>query len=61
MRISDNKCSDLVAELARTAVLSEIAGFDGIMIDASLSNIIGELSSSEFNKRIFVFFCNVAQ
>ena len=56
MRISDNKCSDLVAELARTAVLSEIAGFDGVMIDASLSNVIGELSSSEFNKRIFGYF-----
>lgn len=56
IRISDNKCNEIVNDLARTVMLSNIAGFDGIMIDATFDNIMGELSSQEFNKRVFGYF-----
>lgn len=56
IRISDNRCSEMCNDLARTVMLANIAGFDGIVIDASFENVIGELSSFEFNKRIFGYY-----
>lgn len=56
IRISDNKCNEMINDLSQISLLSSIAGFDGIMIDASLENVIGELSSQEFNKRIFGYY-----
>lgn len=56
IRISDNKCSEMTNDLAQSVMLANIAGFDGVMIDASFYNIIGELSSSEFNKRVFGYY-----
>lgn len=60
IRISDNKCNEIVADFAQKVMLSTIAGFDGIMIDASLSNVIGELTSPEFNKRIFGYYSDTS-
>lgn len=60
IRISDNKCNEIVADFAQKAMIASIAGFDGIMIDASLSNVIGELTSSEFNKRIFGYYSDTS-
>lgn len=59
LRISDNKCNEMINDLSQISLLSSIAGFDGIMIDASLENVIGELSSQEFNKRIFGYFSEI--
>lgn len=56
IRISDNKCNEMIADFAKSVMLAEIAGFDGIVLDATLNNVIGELSSQEFNKRIFGYF-----
>lgn len=56
VRASDNKCNDMINDLAQSVILSNIANFDGIMIDASFDNLIGELSSDEFNKRIFGYY-----
>lgn len=58
LRTSDNKCNDLVSDISQTVLYSNICGFDGVMIDASLSNIIGELSSTELNKRVFGYYAN---
>ena len=58
IRISDNKCNELICNISRSVLYSNICGFDGIMIDASLSNIIGELTSPEYNKRNFGYFSN---
>lgn len=58
LRTSDNKCNDLVSDISQTVLYSNICGFDGVMIDASLSNIIGELSSIELNKRVFGYYAN---
>lgn len=57
-RISDNKCNELIGEIVRTSMLATISGFDGVVVDASLSNVIGELSSQEFNNRVFGYFSN---
>lgn len=57
-RISDGKCNELVNEIYTTTMISSISGLDGIMLDASFSNIIGELSSQEFNKRVFGYYSN---
>lgn len=57
-RINDNKCNELVNEFKKIAMLSSISSFDGMVIDASFSNVIGELSSQEFNKRIFGYYSN---
>lgn len=56
IRTSDNKCNDLICDISQTVQYSSICGFDGVVIDASLSNIVGELSSVEFNKRVFGYF-----
>lgn len=56
LRISDNICNEMINDLSQISLLSSIAGFDGIMIDASHENVIGELSSQEFNKRIFGYY-----
>lgn len=56
LRISDNNCNEMINDLSQISLFSSIAGFDGIMIDASLENVIGELSSQEFNKRIFGYY-----
>ena len=58
LRSSDNKCNELVNEILKIAILTKISGLDGIMIDASFSNLIGELSSQEYNKRIFGYYSN---
>ena len=58
-RISDGKCNEMLNDFSRIVILSNIAGFDGILIDASIDNVIGELSSPEYNKRVFGYFSNV--
>jgi len=58
LRISDGKIYDLIDEVTRVAELAEVLGFDGIMIDATMSNIFGELSSKETNNRMFGYFQN---
>ena len=56
LRASDNRCNELINEISKTVLLANISGFDGIMIDASYSNLIGELTSPELNKRFFGYF-----
>lgn len=56
IRASDAKCNEIVADFAQTVMLANIAGFDGIVIDASFCNLIGELSNPLYNKRIFGYF-----
>jgi len=58
IRASDNKCNELVNEILKVMLLVSISNLDGLMIDASLSNLIGELSSQEFNKRVFGYYSN---
>lgn len=58
IRTSDNKCNELVNEFKRIVMLASISNLDGVVIDASFSNLIGELSSQEFNKRIFGYYSN---
>lgn len=58
IRITDNKCNDMINDFSQTVLLSNIAGFDGVMIDCSLDNLIGELTSEEYNKRIFGYYSN---
>lgn len=56
IRASDEKCNEIVNDFARCVMLSSIARFDGIVIDATYDNLIGELSSEVYNKRIFGYF-----
>ena len=56
LRISDGKCNKIIKQICSNIKLSSQLGFDGIMLDATFENIIGELSSQEFNHRIFGYF-----
>lgn len=56
IRASDDKCNQIVQDFARHVMLSNIAGFDGIVIDATINNLIGELSNDAYNKRIFGYY-----
>lgn len=58
LRISDNKCNELINDFYQVNTLSKIANFDGIVIDATYTNIIGELSSDEYNNRVFGYYSN---
>ena len=49
-------CNELVNEFKKIMMMASISGVDGVVIDASFSNLIGELSSQEFNKRIFGYY-----
>lgn len=56
IRASDTKCNEIVTDFAQSAMLGGIAGFDGLMIDATIDNLIGELSNDVYNKRIFGYY-----
>lgn len=51
--ISDSMISSIKEELIKLSCLAETIRADGVMIDATLSNIFGELISLEFNRRRF--------
>ena len=55
-RISDSKLSEIVEQFAEAAKHYLGCGFDGILIDGSMNNILGEMSSGEFNKRKFGYY-----
>ena len=59
VRLSDVKCSVMIDEFAKSAMLAKKSKFDGIFIDGSLFNLIGEFSSKEFNKRKLGYYLNV--
>lgn len=56
IRASDDKCNQIVQDFARHVMLSNIAGFDGVVIDSTINNLIGELSNDAYNKRIFGYY-----
>ncbi len=56
VRLSDRVLNNLVCETAKIAIFSDKVGFDGIVIDASLFAVFGEISSFEMNKRTFGYF-----
>ncbi len=58
IRANDNKCNEIINEILKIMLLAKISKLDGVMIDASYLNLIGELSSQEFNKRIFGYYSN---
>ncbi len=56
VRISDGKCSELADNFGDIAELAERTNFDGVVIDASQYNILGEFCSTEYNRRSFGYF-----
>lgn len=58
-RISDGKCDDLINEFVRLTSFANNAYFDGVLIDGGMDNIVGELSSEEFNNRYFGHYASV--
>lgn len=50
-RMSDGKCNELATSFGEAASLAKNAGFDGVVVDGTLFNILGEFSSKEFNRR----------
>lgn len=57
--IFDSRCKKLASAFAESAKFAEETGFDGIVIDGSLSNLLGEMTSTEFNKRVFGYYSNI--
>lgn len=58
-RASDQKVNDIITGLKQTAKFGREVGFDGVMIDGTLSELLGEFSCREFNKRVFGYFANI--
>lgn len=56
VRISDKICNKIIDEMVKISEFSKKSGFDGIMIDGDLFGFIGEISSSETNRRKFGYF-----
>lgn len=59
IRISDGICKKLVCNFVEQAKHVHRLKFDGLVIDGSLFNILGEFASCEFNKRVFGYYSNV--
>ncbi len=56
LRISDGTLNALVKQTAKIASFADKTGFDGLVVDASLFGVFGEISSFEMNKRCFGYF-----
>ena len=59
-RFSDEKCNRLIDEFASMAKFAQETNFDGLVIDATINEILGEFSSGEFNKRKFGYFSDIS-
>lgn len=55
----DSRCKKLAEKFAIAAKFAYSAGFDGIVIDGSLSNLLGEFTSPELNRRKLGYFSNI--
>ena len=55
-RVSDQKVNDIITSLKQTAKFGREVGFDGVVIDGTLNELLGEFSCREFNKRVFGYF-----
>lgn len=56
MPIFDSKLKKLAKSFYYGAELAKVCHFDGIVIDASLQNLLGEMTSKEFNSRKLGYF-----
>lgn len=56
IRISDSKCNNIINKFIKLTELSISSGYDGIVINGNMFNIVGELTSKEFNRRIFGYY-----
>lgn len=56
MPIFDNKLKQLAKSLSYGAEFARKTNFDGIVLDASLRNLLGEMTSKEFNNRKLGYF-----
>lgn len=56
LRISDGKCNSIIDEFVKKTEASIVCGYDGILINANMFNIVGELLSTEFNRRKFGYY-----
>lgn len=61
MRITDGKCREIIEVYSDIAEFSKKAGFDGIMIDATVSSVFGEMSNQNFNRRVFGYFSDTSE
>lgn len=55
----DSKCNRIAKLFSKMASFANEAEFDGIVIDGTLSNLIGEMTSPEFNRRSFGYFSDI--
>ena len=60
LRISDGDCDYISKEFGKYANFARRANFDGILIDGSLFGLLGEFTSSEFNRRIFGYYSDIS-
>lgn len=58
-RITDSGLRDIIEVTKNLVLFSKITNFDGVLIDASDFNIIGEMVSQRFNKRCFGYYFGV--
>jgi len=58
-RITDSKCNEIIQQIEKLSKFAKDTGFDGVMIDGSLDEVLGEFSSKEFNRRVFGYFADI--
>jgi len=57
--VFDSQCKKIAKKFAKLSKFAQNATFDGIVIDASLNNLLGEMMSDEFNRRKLGYFSSV--
>ncbi len=60
IRITDGKINEIIDEMAGYSKFADETNFDGILIDASLFSLAGELTSPEFNRRKFGYYSEIS-
>ena len=60
-RISDFKCNEIIYEINKLCHYAKDVGYDGILLNGDMFNIIGEFSSCEFNRRYFGYYSNIGE
>ena len=59
MRVTDSELTRIANEFLYYAQMAIELNFDGILLDFSLDNLMGEMISPEFNRRMFGYYSSI--
>lgn len=58
-RISDGKINELIDIIKNISIFAKEVKFDGLLIDVTEFNILGEMANNDFNKRYFGYYSDI--